>query len=68
MDDTTVTDITDRSQIMADQDASTVADSDPGSGNGWEGNNYGGQLPPGSGNSVRSYIIKRRFKHLVKNN
>lgn len=66
VDNTIAADTTDGNQIMADQDASTVADSDPGSGNGWEGSSYGGQLPPESGNSVRSYVIKRRFKHLVK--
>lgn len=66
VDNAITADSTDENQTMADQDASTVADSDPGSRNGWEGSSYGGELPPESGNSVSSYVIKRRFKHLVK--
>lgn len=51
---------------MADQDASTVADSNSGSNNGWTGTNIGGHLPPEVGNKIRSYVLKRRFKNIVK--
>lgn len=47
-----------------DQSATTEVDS--GSGNGWTGTNIGGVLPEASGNEVRSYVIKRSFKNLVK--
>lgn len=53
-------------EIMADQDASTVADSDAGGENGWTGTSTGGALLPESGNEIRSYVIKRRFKNIVK--
>lgn len=53
---------TGRTQVMADQDASTVADSDSGSNNGWTGTNIGGHLPPEAGNEIRSYIIKKTIQ------
>lgn len=52
---------------MADQSATTEADTDSGENNGWTGTNIGGGvLPEESGNSLRSYVPKRRFKNLVK--
>lgn len=51
---------------MADQSATTEADTDSGQNNGWTGTNIGGVLPKESGNSLRSYVLKRRFKNLVK--
>lgn len=40
VDNSIAADSVDGNKIMADQDTSTVADSDPGSGNGWEGSNW----------------------------
>lgn len=53
-------------QNMTDQSATTEADKDSGQNNGWTGTNIGGLLPEESGNTVRSYVLKRRFKNLVK--
>lgn len=52
-------------QIMGDQAASAAEDAESGS-NGWKGTNVGGHLPPESGNEIRSYVIKRTFKNMIK--
>lgn len=47
-------------------DQSATTEEDTGSGNGWTGTNIGGVLPEASGNEVRSYVLKRTFKNIVK--
>lgn len=49
-----------------DMDQSATTEPDAGSGNGWTGTRVGGVLPEATGNEVRSYVLKRTFKNLVK--